>query len=401
MFRLKLANHAAVAATVTVVVGGVLAAAGPPSAAAAKAVSCHSWSGVQPPNHGSLANSLNDVSVLSSCSAWAVGDYLIGPTTTRSLILHWNGSAWKLVPSPDVGGSTASDGLTSVAAVSAKNAWAVGSYAVPGSNFQTLTLHWNGHAWKHVPSPSPGGPSHPNELNAVAADSAGHAWAVGFYFDGTNDKPLILHWNGHAWKQVHCPNPAGSPTTLLHGVSLVPGGHAWAVGAFYDGQADQTLIVSWNGHAWKRISSPSAGGSAHNNILNAITARSAKDAWTVGLSAGNTGPLQTLIEHWNGHSWKLVKSKNPAGASRDNFLSDVAVTAAGNAWAVGSDNNGTAAQTLIEHWNGHSWNTVRSANPGGSSADNVLTAISANSSADAWAVGSYGMVRRTLGLRFS
>jgi hypothetical protein len=37
------------------------------------------------------------------------------------VILHWNGTAWKRVPSPSLTGS-----LSSVAAISSGDAWAVG-----------------------------------------------------------------------------------------------------------------------------------------------------------------------------------------------------------------------------------------------------------------------------------
>jgi hypothetical protein len=72
--------------------------------------------------------------------------------------------------------------LEAVAALSATNAWAVG----------VVILHWNGRAWKRVPSPNSG------VLGDVAATSARNAWAIG----QIKFKTLILHWNGIAWKTV-------------------------------------------------------------------------------------------------------------------------------------------------------------------------------------------------------
>ena len=46
--------------------------------------------------------------------------------------------------------------LTGVAATSAASAWAVGSTAIACSA-KPLILHWNGTSWKRVPSPSPDG----------------------------------------------------------------------------------------------------------------------------------------------------------------------------------------------------------------------------------------------------
>src|SRR5258708_19218454 len=83
-------------------------------------------------------------------------------------------------------------GLSDVAAISARDAWAVGST----NEGKVVILHWNGATWRRVPSPSP--PAYVN-MSGVAAVSARNAWAV-----GTTDlgKSLTLHWNGAAWKKV-------------------------------------------------------------------------------------------------------------------------------------------------------------------------------------------------------
>ena len=85
-----------------------------------------------------------------------------------------------------------------VAAVSARDAWAVGFAGNPHSH-KTLIGRWNGKTWKRVPSPSPGAEA---GLNGVAATSASSAWAVGCTNCLTNasGKTLILRWNGKTWK---------------------------------------------------------------------------------------------------------------------------------------------------------------------------------------------------------
>src|SRR5215470_16715491 len=76
--------------------------------------------------------------------------------------------------------------LNDVVAISPTNAWAVGHY---GGLFhpKTLVEHWNGTAWHRISvSPSAGW------LNGVAATSARDVWAVGL----THSRALILHFNG-------------------------------------------------------------------------------------------------------------------------------------------------------------------------------------------------------------
>ena len=50
-------------------------------------------------------------------------------------------------------------------------------YARNGSYYyKTLILHWDGTAWTQVPSPNPNSDSY---LSGVAATSPANAWAVG------------------------------------------------------------------------------------------------------------------------------------------------------------------------------------------------------------------------------
>jgi len=312
----------------------------------ASASTCVGWTGVQPPSPGTDSNSLLGVAVVSPCNAWAVGDYYNG-TADQTLIEHWNGTSWKQVTSPNPGGSSHTNVLDAVAATSSTNAWAVGYYS-NGTADQTLIEHWNGTAWKQVTSPNPGGSSNDNSLYGVAATSSANAWAVGGYYNGTAKQTLIEHWNGTAWKRVTSPNPGGSSHyNILNGVAATSSTNAWAVGYFYNATAYQTLIEHWNGTAWKQVTSPNPGGSA-GNFLDAVAATSSTNAWAVGDYSNGTAE-QTLIEHWNGTAWKQVTSPNPGGSADSNALDAVAATSSTNAWAVGYYFNGTAYRTLATH----------------------------------------------------
>lgn len=95
---------------------------------------------------------------------------------------------------PDITLTAPSPSATVTVHTSAQDAWAVGALGtLPVS--KTVIVHWNGKTWTKVPSPSP--PQ--SGLADVAATSADNAWAVGTY-GITHPKTLILHWNGTAWK---------------------------------------------------------------------------------------------------------------------------------------------------------------------------------------------------------
>jgi hypothetical protein len=67
----------------------------------------------------------------------------------------------------------------------------------------------------------------------------------------------------------------------------------------------------------------------------------------------------------------------PAEATLHNFLYGAAATSPANAWAVGYYSNGTAYQSLIEHWDGVSWTTVPSPDPAGPSVLTTLSGVAA------------------------
>lgn len=147
-----------------------------------------------------LDGQLYAVAATSGTDAWAVGVASKG-AVNRNIALHWDGTAWHEVPVPE---PDRFHDLLGVTATSASNAWAVGDYGT-GTVSHTLTLQWNGMAWARVPSPSPGGPSGDDQLQAVAATSATNAWAVGSYDNGQAAGTLILNWDGTAWTQVPSP----------------------------------------------------------------------------------------------------------------------------------------------------------------------------------------------------
>lgn len=177
------------------------------------------------PAQPGMDTTLDSISARSATDIWAVGTYLLqtGPNTIRkeNFSLHWNGSTWGVVPMPLVAGTDAQsedifDGLDAIAA---NDVWAVGRRGdAGGSTSATIIEHWNGTAWSIVPSPSPGSLS---RLSGVSARSASDVWAVGSSAAGTGRQTLTLHWDGTAWTTVPSPNVGAS--SILTAVSTSPG----------------------------------------------------------------------------------------------------------------------------------------------------------------------------------
>jgi len=357
------------------------------------------WTAKEPRNPGSASNALNGVAMVSSDLAWAVGSYSDG-TGDHTLIERWNGTGWRVVPSPDPGGSGNDDQLAAVAADSGTDAWAVGDWN-NGVYSRALIEHWDGSSWKRVPSPRPSAGFFDDSLTGVAVISATDAWAVGSYLsDSTFDDPvtLIEHWDGANWTVVPSANPPATER-LLEGVAADSATDAWAVGR-YDPGDWQTLTEHWDGTSWEAVPSPNPPDASYSE-LKGVAAASPTSAWAVGTDNGNSnGTLQTLIEYWNGTSWTVVPSPSPGTTGDGAQLNAVTAVSADSAWAAGYAYNSTLGldQTLIEHWDGTSWTVVPSPSPG--TGDAQLNTVTA-SSTSAWAAGYYtsGTGSKTLALR--
>ena len=63
----------------------------------------------------------------------------------------------------------------------------------------------------------------------------------------------------------------------------------------------------------------------------------------------NPSVPKTLIERWNGQTWKVVASPNPSTPGSNSELRAVSCTSASFCVAVGQY---ATTKTLIEHWNG-------------------------------------------------
>jgi hypothetical protein len=251
------------------------------------------WSRVTIPSPGKHGSFLEAVTAVSPTDAWAVG-YAEGSARQVGLVLHWDGTAWSKVTIPSPG--PASNYLYDVDADSPADAWAVGTYTNHAGLDKTLVVHWNGTAWSRVASPSPGKSG--ATLNAVTAISATSAWAVGDYCPasgGCTGAPqldtLVLQWNGTAWSQAASPSPGYA--NLLNDVSFYSATGGWAVGTYgkKPAGASKTLILGWNGTTWSQVKSPNSA--SRNNVLYYVSADSATDAWATG----------SVFLHWDGTSW--------------------------------------------------------------------------------------------------
>jgi hypothetical protein len=367
-------------------------AAGTPGAQLAPAACTPAWRYGHSPNTGWGDNALAAIDVLSSTDIWAVGNSLAGDVRS-TLVEHFNGSRWSVVPSPN--GPQPINWLTGVSAVAADDVWAVG-FTNDGNGFEsqsfTLILHYDGTSWQvvtspnPVPDPNPGDYAPSNELYGVHAISATDVWAVGHTFTVTLEQTLALHWDGIQWSNVPTPHP--SRYSRLRSVDAAAPGDVWAVGEITKQGTQRTLAQHFDGAAWHTVASPNASPTV--DYLTSVSMAAPDDVWAVGYHievldvADGNQPYQTSSLHYDGTAWTLVDA--PDVNQENNYLRGVVAIPGKSVWAVGFWDTGAQLRTLAERWTGSAWIIVSSPNR----SDVVDELIAIDSAPNAlWSVGDF------------
>jgi hypothetical protein len=154
------------------------------------------------------------------------------------------------------------------------------------------------------------------------------------------------------WAEVSAHDPGSY--SQLSGLAITAPNDIWTIGGGgfqHDAGSGFTLVPEPSLHG--------LGGGPQ-----AISADASNDVWAVGQQFPHgqyPPPFSTLVEHFDGASWKVVASPNPD--ARANMLGGVVALARSNVWAVGESAN----RALIEHFDGGSWSAVPNPAPAGRS----------------------------------
>jgi hypothetical protein len=336
------------------------------------------WSVVPSPSIGNLDNNLAAVSAGSATDAWAVGSYYTSnnPTVLQAMGEHFDGTSWTEFPLPNVGPNENS--LLGVSELSSGHAWAVGYDVNAEFAQQTLVEHYDGTTWSVVPSPSPG--AEQNILYGVSAVSDSDVWAVGADQDANGLwHALTEHWNGSAWSAVPAVD-AGASGNQFFAVRAVSANSVYATGQQAgSGFPSQALVEHWNGTSWSVLPAPSDP----TETLTPYGITGSDTALTiVGDRESSTAPYTTLVAAGAPNSLSLLNSPNNGTGEQDLFAATTAPD--GSTWAAGWFLNGSE-QTLTEHGVNGTWSIVASPSPG--TGDNGFAGIAGIPGGGLWAVG--------------
>jgi hypothetical protein len=234
--------------------------------------------------------------------AWVSGLTYVSKTL-RPLIMHWNGRTWTPTAAPAAAGESA---VFDIKAVSASNVWA---FALSGK--RAFVLHSNGRKW--VESGSWAAPkAMPGELLPLSPANVWSFDAISPSLSHPMPKADIHHYDGRNWRSVSLPQAVTGAAGTARS--------AWAVGYTSPG-VPHPAVSHWNGTHWLRVKLPALGA----GTLTSVLARTTKDVWAAGTTAG-----KGLLLHWDGKHWKAI----PAGATA---LQSVASDGRGGLWLATID----------------------------------------------------------------
>ncbi|MEX1218153.1 MAG: hypothetical protein WEA11_06525 [Acidimicrobiales bacterium] len=334
---------------------------------------------VPSPNLSTTLSGLNSVSCVSLTVCVAVGAYVNSLDVDRTQAMIWDGTAWTITPTPNVGGGDNS--LASVSCTSATFCMAVGFASDAGSS-ESLAMTWDGSSWTTVTSPN----SSPedNVYESVSCVAANFCMAVGYYLDGTDNfyKTLAATWDGTTLSPLASPNAGNS--SYLESVSCISTTLCMAVGEQYETFTFQTLSMSWDGSTWTILTTPDPGAS--ENLVYGVSCVSATWCVAVGGSIDSSdGDFAALIMAWNGASWTSATS--PTFAT-ENQLLGVDCLSTSDCIAVGQFRDETGIfQTMVLTWDGNTWTLLNSPNSG--TGENFLSSISCPAVDTCFAAGGY------------
>jgi hypothetical protein len=361
-----------------------------------------SWNGaswrsqVTPLIYGGGDNELRAVSCSSSTSCTAVGTLRDTDGIFVTMAEQWNGTSWVVEYTPVPAGAIGS-ALLGVTCTSAVACNAVGYFDNAGSHALTLAERWNGTSWTIVTTPNP---SHTDNatLNALSCTSQTACTAVGSYNTTTGPTVTLAEsLSGTTWSISSTPNHSTATQSELNGVSCTSSTVCTAVGDDIEGGIDFTLGESLSAGKWSLEKSPNPTG-AEDSELNSVSCATTTSCIAVGSYGSNAGVSLTLAEQWNGSAWKLTSTPVLKG-SLETALASVSCTSLTDCVAVGGyDASSVLTLTLAEAWNGSSWSLQTTPNPA-SAYDSSLLAVSCTAATSCSAAGvtsSQGSADETL-----
>jgi hypothetical protein len=254
--------------------------------------------------------SLSTMATSGSGDIWIAGvrpGPFIGHNTRglSTVVMHLDGRRWTLTPTPNPG--SRDNYVEGIVAVAPDDVWAAGYSSDLGKGSpeaQSLTMHWDGTSWTVVPSPDPS-----RSLNVIwgmGSDGGSGVWALGHYrAEDHHLHAFVLRWSGSAWEQIRVGGSSLWSATIVGGTSA---NDVWVVGSE---PTSTTAVAHCEGSSCRMVIPPN---SIEETTADGIFAASPDDAWIVGTTWVN-GHATPFVDRWDGSTWAPVSVPTPVPGS--------------------------------------------------------------------------------------
>jgi hypothetical protein len=282
--------------------------------------------------------------------------------------------------------------MTSIDAVSARDAWAIGLAAKNSGSASPVTVikHWTGRSWASVALPARIAKTWQREdgfESQVGASSPSNVWLIGSLEGG------YLRLHGTRWSLGKLPGSSVQSGSLVEisSVKVLSRTSAWAFGTrdavsgIPETSTNKPYAAHFNGRTWTATVMPAG----LTGDISGASAVSASSIWALvgnpsGLLAGpGLDSSKSTVLHWTPASGWTVPAQPvlPTGAT----LTSVLAGQNGHVLVGGSVKNGHKGTTpLAVTWNGTAWSDATLL-PDASSARWTLESLAADGRG-AWAV---------------
>ncbi|MBF9224332.1 hypothetical protein [Hymenobacter ruricola] len=270
------------------------------------------------------------------------GDFTnVGGQPNADFVVRWDGRHWQALGE----GPGAFTTVTALCALPAGGLEAAGIVEDKGTS-QSIVTRWDGHHWQPLGSGWP-----QSQVNALTIAPNGDLLA-GFPF-GSGSPCEVLRWDGQHWLPL-APTPATNTAPATRQVSIwnlvvTATGELVARGYFpYETHEIQTA-ARWTGTAWQPLGPANVHRSA---VALALTPRG--EVLAGGQLFDAHGNNSDYVARWDGRAWQEL------GPGLKGRVETLEVTPTGEIQATTTtySNDILTRPTLLEQWNGTSWQVV-------------------------------------------
>jgi hypothetical protein len=256
------------------------------------------------------------------------------------------GGVWRISRPPS------GQDLESISCVSPTWCMAVGAEHMYDNHHPSVTVRWNGHRWRRIPSP----PVEPHvvELTSVSCTSPTFCLAI------DDHNRWAQRWDGHRWHPTRRPDQKSAGlTTNLSCINS----HLCVVGGYVgiNNQSERPASEIWRGSHWRLITAiHPAVPRKQIPQLDSVSCLSATFCLALGsFVPGVTGYARVFAERWNGRVWRETRHLAGIAARRDadeavQPVQDV-VSCVSRTRCVATLRNPAQTRSISSMWNGETW----------------------------------------------